>query len=315
MSRVGNFFGSLASWFDNEKSPNRERFDVRGTDWARVASFALLHVGCLGVIWVGWSPIAVGVAALLYFARVLFMTAFYHRYFSHKTFKTSRAMQFVMGVLGNSAVQRGPLWWAAHHRHHHRYSDEQPDAHSPLRRGYWTSHIGWITRRENFATRTRWVPDLVKYPELRFLDRFDTLVPFALGFALYGVGDALARFAPETGTNGWQMLVWGMFVSTTALFHVTALVNSGAHTIGRRRFPTKDTSRNSWIIALLTAGEGWHNNHHHYPASARNGFYWWEIDITYYVLKTLRAFRLIWNLNPVPRHVLDAGRATPTRAA
>jgi len=313
MSKIASgfrsFWGTVLSWWDNSRSPNNDPANQHGVDWGRVGSFVLLHAGCLGIVRVGWSPIAVAVAAALYFVRIVFVTGFYHRYFSHKTFKTSRAMQFVMGVLGNTAVQRGPLWWAAHHRHHHRYSDEESDPHSPVRKGFWTSHIGWITLRENFPTRERWIPDLLKYPELRFLDRFDTLVPFAMGFALYFSGEALARWAPSLGTNGWQLLVWGMFVSTTLLFHVTALVNSGAHTLGRRRFPTKDTSRNSWIIAILTAGEGWHNNHHHYPASARNGFYWWEVDVTYYVLRTLAWMGLIWDLNPVPRHVLEAGRS------
>ena len=307
MSVAKNILGSMASWYDNAWSPNNDPANQHGTDWARVASFAFLHLGCLGIIWVGWSPIAVAVAAVLYAARVTFITGFYHRYFSHKTFKTSRVMQFVFAVLGNTAIQRGALWWAAHHRHHHKYSDEEPDPHSPITKTLLRSHIGWITLRENFPTRKKWIPDLWKFPELRFLDRFDTLVPILYGLGLFGLGAALERFAPSLRTNGWQLLVWGVFVSTTVLFHATALVNSGAHIIGRRRFKTKDESKNSFLIAIVTAGEGWHNNHHHYPASARNGFYWWEIDVTFYMLKTLSWMGLIWDLNPVPRHVLHAG--------
>jgi len=308
MSTIKNVLGTVASWYDNRWSPNNDPANQHGVDWARVASFAFLHLGCLGVLWVGWSPIAALVALTLYFARVTFITGFYHRYFSHKAFKTSRFMQFVFAVLGNTAIQRGALWWAAHHRHHHKYSDTEPDPHSPITKSLLRSHIGWITLRENFPTRDRWIPDLVKYPELRFLDRFDTLVPILYGFGLFGLGALLERVAPGLGTNGWQMLVWGLFISTTALFHVTALVNSGAHLIGRRRFQTKDQSKNSLLIAILTAGEGWHNNHHHYPASARNGFYWWEIDVTFYMLKTLAWLGLIWDLNPVPVHVLESGR-------
>ena len=250
-------------------------------DWLRIVPLLFLHVMCLGVFWVGWSWTAVWVAALLYFVRMFAITGFYHRYFSHKAFKTNRFWQFFFGALGNASVQRGPLWWAAHHRHHHRYTDQEQDVHSPSRHGFWWSHIGWLTSRANFPTNYRYVAEWAKFPELRWLNRFDTVIPVLLAFALYIFGALLARYAPDLGTNGLQMVVWGFFVSTTVLLHATVTINSLDHMYGSRRYDTPDTSRNNVLLALITLGEGWHNNHHHYAVSARQGFFWWELVITF----------------------------------
>ncbi len=302
-------FRSVRSWFDNDAgAPPTGSESRKSVHWARVAPFVLLHLSCLAVLWVGWSPFAVGAAIALYLIRAFFVTGFYHRYFSHRSFRTSRPVQLALAVLGNTAAQRGPLWWAAHHREHHRSADQDGDPHSPQRDGLFWSHVGWLTSAENYPTNLAVVPDLARYPELRWLDRFDTLVPALFGAGLFGVGEILERWAPGLGTNGPQLFVWGFLVSTVILFHVTCLVNSAAHRIGRRRFATEDQSRNSWIIAILTLGEGWHNNHHHYPASTRQGFYWWEIDVTYYGLLALSRLGLIWELNPVPPHVLGRNR-------
>jgi stearoyl-CoA desaturase (delta-9 desaturase) len=265
---------------------------------------------------VGWSWIAVVVAIALYFVRMFAVTGFYHRYFSHRSFKTSRAVQFVFGIWANSAVQRGPIWWASQHRQHHAHSDDEDDAHSPSRHGLYWSHIGWLTARDNLATNERYVRDLLKFPELRFLNRFDVLIPVVLAALLFLLGWLLQKLAPSLETSGPQMLVWGFFISTTALFHATCTINSLSHVFGSRRFAVKDTSRNNWLLALLTLGEGWHNNHHRYPASARQGFYWWEIDLTYYGLKVLQRLRLIWDLRPVPARVLaEAQSSTPCEEA
>jgi len=300
---------SLRSWFDNGAHTVSPGVDAQpGVDWVRVIPFLFVHLACLGVIWVGWSPVAVAVGIGMYLLRAFFVTGFYHRYFSHRTFKTSRAAQFAFGLLGNSAVQRGPLWWAAHHRQHHRTSDQEGDPHSPHEHSLYWAHMGWITSRENFRTRLELIPDLAKYPELRWLDRFDSLVPLVYAVFTFALGAVLGRFAPWLGTSGPQMLVWGFFISTVILFHVTCLVNSAAHLVGRQRFVTTDQSRNSLIVALLTLGEGWHNNHHHYPAATRQGFYWWEIDITYGLLKAMSWVGLIWDLAPVPKRVLERGR-------
>jgi stearoyl-CoA desaturase (delta-9 desaturase) len=269
----------------------------------------------LTVIWVGWSPVAVLVALALYWLRMFAVTGFYHRYLSHRSYKTSRWFQFAFALLGNASAQKGPLWWAAHHRHHHQYSDEDLDVHSPSRRGFLYAHLGWIFDRANASTRLRLVPDLAKFPELRALDRFDVLVPILLGTCCYGLGVLLEAEAPSLGTSGLQMLVWGFFVSTVLLSHSTFTINSLSHLFGKRRFATSDTSRNNLALALLTFGEGWHNNHHFYPTSTRQGFYWWEIDFTYYGLYLLSKLGLIWDLKRVPVHILEQGLASGEPAA
>ncbi len=302
-------------WFDAGAGPAEAvAGDPDRIDWLRVLPFIGLHLGCLGVLAVGFSWTALWVAVALYALRMFAITGFYHRYFSHKAFRTSRPVQFAFALLGAMSAQRGPLWWAAHHRHHHRHADGPKDLHSPVRRGFWMSHVGWFLTPRAFATDLAAVPDLARYPELRWLDRFDVVVPVALALALFGAGEALAAFAPGLGTDGWQLLVWGFFVSTVALFHATVTINSLAHRFGSRRFPTRDDSRNNGWLALLTFGEGWHNNHHHFPGSARQGFRWWEIDLTWYLLRLLAALGLVWDLKPVPanlrRRAADAGGAS-----
>ncbi len=298
-------FGALRAWLDNAAAPAG---DARGIDWARVLPFIALHLGCLAVFWTGWSATALLTALALYAVRMFAITGFYHRYFSHKTFRTSRAMQLAFAILGASAVQRGPLWWASQHRHHHAHADDERDAHSPHRHGFLWAHLGWFLARENFATRSELVKDLAKYPELRFLDRFDVVVPLGLLALLYGTGEWLAYAHPELATDGSMLVAWGFCVSTVALYHATFTVNSLAHTIGRRRYATRDSSRNNPWLALLTFGEGWHNNHHHFPGSARQGFYWWEIDPTYYGLRLLAWAGLVRDLRPVPAAIRDARR-------
>ncbi len=309
---------TVRQWFDSDYFPEGaqavrarpDRFEFR-----RCLPFLFLHAGCFAVIWVGWSWTALGVAALLYFARMFAITGFYHRYFAHRTFRTSRAMQFVFAALGNTAVQRGALWWAAVHRHHHRHSDQEEDVHSPGLTGFLWSHIGWMTSSKNFPTEYRAVPDLAKFPELVFLNRFDFLVPALFAAALWIAGALLAHFAPGLGTSGGQLLVWGFFVSTVVLLHGTLLINSMAHVFGDRRFETDDDSRNNLVLALITLGEGWHNNHHRYMGAARQGFYWWEIDVTFYLLKALSWTGLIWELKTVPASVYEEGAARLQKAA
>jgi len=298
---------TLLAWFDNQAVAASQQFERR-VEWLRTLPFIGMHLMCAGVIWVGVSSTALLVAAALYALRLVAITGFYHRYFSHKTFRTSRALQFVFAVLGTMAVQRGPLWWAAHHRHHHAHADEENDSHSPAQHGFWWSHVGWFMNRSNFRTRSELIRDLMRYPELRFLDRFDIVPPIALAALLFFGGNALAQAYPQLDTSGAQLLIWGFFISTVLLHHVTFTVNSLAHRFGRRRYATSDDSRNNWWIALLTFGEGWHNNHHHFPGSVRQGFYWWEIDLTYYLLRAMAACGLIWDLKTVPARFRDARR-------
>ena len=307
MTALQKIWHGLLSIIDSDHFPEGaeivrskpEKFELK-----RAIPFIILHLGCLGVIWVGWSPFAVAVALLLYLVRMFAVTAIYHRYFCHRAYKTSRFVQLLFALLGLTAVQRGPLWWSAVHRHHHAHSDEEHDAHSPVRKGFLWSHIGWLTSSRNFPTDYRLVRDWVKFPELVFLNRFDLIGPALLFTALYSLGLILEKFAPSLGTSAWQLVVWGFFISTVALFHATCAINSFAHTLGSKRFDTGDESRNSLLLALLTLGEGWHNNHHHYQSSARQGFYWWEIDISYYILRCLAALGIIWDLKPVPQKIL-----------
>jgi stearoyl-CoA desaturase (Delta-9 desaturase) len=303
----------LVQWFDADHMPEgaqKMRETPDKVDWMRCIPFIILHAGCLGVIFFGWSPFAVGTAVALYFIRMFAVTGIYHRYFSHKTYSTSRLGQFFLALWGGTTVQRGPLWWAYHHRHHHQHSDEAEDAHSPHVHGFLWSHIGWITSKRNFPTDYSKVKDLAKFPELVWLNRFDTVIPIVLAILIWGVGCLLATFAPSLHTNGMQLLTWGFFVSTTALFHGTSCINSMAHLMGRRRFQTEDDSRNSFILAIITMGEGWHNNHHRYMSATRQGFYWWEIDVTYYLLKGLSYTGLIRDLKAVPKSIMEeAARA------
>ena len=297
---------TLRGWFDTSSS-NARANDHR-VEWGRVLPFLGMHVACLAVIWVGFSWVALATAVTLYLVRMFAITGFYHRYFSHRSFKTSRAGQFLFGILGASAVQRGPIWWAAHHRHHHAFSDKPNDVHSPRQQGFWWSHMGWFLSGKHFAPDLNRVKDLMKFPELRFLDRFDIFVPVLLAVGVFLVGVLLENVAPELGTDRWQMLVWGFFVSTVGTYHGTYTINSLSHVFGRQRYKTHDDSRNNPWLALLTLGEGWHNNHHHYPSSVRQGFYWWEVDITFYLLKMLSFTGLIWDLNSVPAAIRDSSR-------
>ncbi len=313
---IRQWFHALIRWFDtgvghNEQhTPQDEKIDL-----LRAIPFVAMHAACLCVFLVGWSWFAVGVAVLLYLVRMFAITGFYHRYFSHKTFKTSRPAQFVFACIANSAAQRGPLWWAAHHRHHHLHSDEEVDVHSPRHHGFWWAHMGWFLTRANFRTKNKFIKDLLKYPELKLLDRYDIAIPTLLWVGLLILGKVLERTAPGLGTTGWQLVVWGGAISTIFTFHATCCINSLAHKMGRRRFETTDDSKNSFILAMLTLGEGWHNNHHHYAASCRQGFYWWEIDITYYGLKVLSWLGIIRDIRPVPKRIISENTPDPQISA
>jgi stearoyl-CoA desaturase (delta-9 desaturase) len=251
-----------------------------------------MHVVAIaGIVVSGWSWSGVVLAAALYYARMFFLTAGYHRYFSHRAFKASRAVQCALAVGGTLCLQKGPLWWAANHRVHHRHADRPTDLHSPRARGLWWAHVGWILSREHAATQWHAIPDLARHPELRWLDRHWLVAPLAMSGVLWLAG-------------GWWALLWGFFVSTTLLWHGTFTINSLAHVFGSRRYPTDDDSRNSLGLALLTMGEGWHNNHHRYPGAARQGFFWWEVDATHYVLSALARLRVVSGLRRVPAALL-----------
>ncbi len=264
--------------------------------WRTSAPFIVCHFLPLLGLWTGVHPIDLVLLVVLYWVRMFFITAGYHRYFAHKSYRTSRAMQFVLAYGGLTAVQQGPLWWAAHHRTHHKYTDTDRDPHSP-RRGFIWSHVGWLLSGQYGGTNYEQISDFAKYPELRFLDRHDWIGPWSLAIACFLVG-------------GWSGLFIGFFGSTVLLWHATFAVNSFAHVFGRRRYETNDLSRNSLGVALLTGGEGWHNNHHHYPLSARQGFYWWELDMTFLALRGLEKLGLVHDLREPTAAARDARRVT-----
>jgi stearoyl-CoA desaturase (delta-9 desaturase) len=298
---------SLRGWVDTEGDAHHTGSSER-IDWLRAAPFVALHLACGAIFWVGVSRTALLVAGLTYAVRMFAITGFYHRYFAHRTFRTSRVLQFIFACIGAACVQRGPLWWAAHHRVHHQHADTGADPHSPRLRGFLWSHMGWFLTPAGFATHWKRISDFARYPELRWLDRYDVLVPILLATGLFGLGHWLAHAQPELHTSGAQLLVWGFVVSTIVLFHATVTINSLAHRFGSRRFQTADDSRNNLWLALITFGEGWHNNHHFFPGSARQGFRWWEIDLTYYGLRCMAALALVHGLKPIPARVHRAAR-------
>ncbi len=268
--------------------------DEARTDWVSAIPFFLVHLAPLAaffvdVTWQDWV-----LCGVLYLTRMFCITAGYHRYFSHRSYKMGRVAQFLMAFGGTTAVQKGPLWWASHHRTHHRYTDLDDDVHSP-RDGFWWSHVGWILSTKYKSTDLDGIKDFAAFPELRWLERYNWVGPWAL---------AIATFV----FFGWGGLFVGFFLSTVLLWHGTFLVNSMAHVMGRRRYATPDTSRNSFLIAVITGGEGWHNNHHYLPASVRQGFRWWEYDPTWYGLKVLAALHIVRDLKNPPARLLDQAR-------
>jgi stearoyl-CoA desaturase (delta-9 desaturase) len=250
-----------------------------------------LHIGAIyGAIHFGLSWAAVAWAVSMYAVRLFFVTGAYHRYFSHRTYKTSRWFQFVLAFCAQATGQKGVLWWAGHHRRHHKHSDTALDVHSPYHGGFLWSHMGWMVGRDFEGTDEDVVKDLARFPELRALEKLWFVTPVAIGVLAYVLG-------------GWWGLVWAFAVPQVLSWHGTFTINSLSHVWGSKRYASGDDSRNNPVLALVTLGEGWHNNHHHYQSSARQGFFWWEVDITYYGLKALEAVGLIWDVRGVPDHV------------
>ncbi len=271
----------------------------RSIDLVKSIPFVAVHIlAVAGVVWMGWSWKGLALAVALYYVRMFFITAGYHRYFSHRTFKMSRPMQLLFALGAMSSSQKGVMWWAGHHRIHHKFSDQPGDVHSALREGFVWSHVGWILSRRYAETDTARVNDLAKYPELVWLDKWWALPPTLLGVGLFLVGGPFA-------------LLWGFFVSTVLLWHGTFTINSLTHIFGSRRYPTTDNSRNNALLSAITLGEGWHNNHHYYQRCTRQGFFWWEIDPTYIVLRVMAALGLVWDLHEPPEEVVLGAREVP----
>ncbi|HEY5014982.1 MAG TPA: acyl-CoA desaturase [Acidimicrobiia bacterium] len=272
--------------------PPDERINVRSS-----IPFILVHFVPFLAVFTGVTLKVLVLAFVTFSARMFFITGGYHRYFSHRTYRMGRVPQFVMAFGGTMATQKGPLWWAAHHRDHHKFADTDRDTHSP-QRGFWWSHVGWILCDKFAPSNQDKIRDFAKYPELRFLDKHDWIGPWTLAVTCYLIG-------------GWSGLLIGFFASTVVLWHVTFTVNSLAHVFGRRVYDTPDTSRNTLLVAIATGGEGWHNNHHRYPWSARQGFHWWQVDTTYYILRGLSLIGIVHDLRPVPAEVVAEATRLP----
>jgi len=281
---------------------NTSREGRRMIFWPSLIGLIGVHLGCLLVFWVGVSPASAAVASAAFLVRGLSMTAGFHRYFAHRSFKTGRVFQFLLGFIGTSALQNGPLWWAAHHRKHHRYSDTDLDPHSPIIHNFLWSHFGWIVERKAYRkVNTNLIADLARFPELCWLDRWHLVPPASLIAMLWALGSFLADSQPGLGTSGLQMVTWGFFVSTTIQYHATFSVNSFTHIFGSQRFETNDQSRNNAAVSIFALGEGWHNNHHAFPFSERQGLMWWEFDVTHYFLKVLSWLGIVWSLQSVSK--------------
>ena len=262
-------------------------FNALSIPYWGVHVLAVVGLAILGFSWTGAL-----LCLALYLPRMFFVTGGYHRYFSHRSYKTSRWFQFLLALGATCTAQKGPLWWAAHHRLHHKMSDMPGDLHSVRQSGFWWSHHGWILSRDLEETDMSKIRDFAKYPELRWLDKYWIVPPVLVGTAMFFIA-------------GFFGLVWGFAVCQVLCWHGTFTINSLSHVWGGRRYATSDDSRNNPVLAIITLGEGWHNNHHHYQVAARNGFFWWELDVTFYVLRTLSLVGIVWDLHPVPEHILQ----------
>ncbi len=266
--------------------------------WLKSIPFFTIHISIIAAFFIPfhWKLVTLCIAS--YSLRMFGITAGYHRYFSHRSYKMGRIPQFLLAWLGSTSVQKGVLWWSAHHRHHHRYSDLPNDIHSPIQSGFWWSHLGWVLCSKYDETQWEQIQDLAKYPELRWINRY---------YLLPGILYAMILFI----WGGWGAFIWGFAISTVLLWHGTFTINSLSHVFGCRRYATTDTSRNNLFLALITLGEGWHNNHHCYMSSTRQGFFWWEIDVSYYVLRLLSWIGIIGELRAPPLHLLHTKLLKP----
>jgi stearoyl-CoA desaturase (delta-9 desaturase) len=243
-----------------------------------------------------WGLVALWAGS--HFLRAIGLTLAFHRYYAHQAFEMNRGARFFWTLVGTAAMQKGPLWWAGHHVYHHKYADRDGDPHSPKLSGFYHAHLGWFlndSRHRTLDPSNPVIRTFARYPEIAFLERFNVVPPIVMAAAMYAFG-------------GWPWLLWGFCLPTVTLSHATFAINTVNHLFGSRRFQTRDDSTNNALTALFAVGEGWHNNHHRYQRAARNGFYWWEIDVTYYVIWTMEKVGLAWNVQPVPERIYREAR-------
>ena len=273
-------------------SANTRKWGSKGniSHYGGVLVFVCIHLMGLFAVQTGIRLEWVILAMASYYLRMFAVTAGYHRYFAHRSYKTSRVLQLFLAFLAMTSAQKGVLWWAAHHRHHHKYSDQKADFHSPVQRGFWFSHVGWILSRDSQRPDFDLVKDFSKYPEICFLDRWYLIPPTLYAVMMYVLW-------------GFPGLIWGFFISTMVLYHCTFFINSLTHMIGRIRYRSNDGSKNSFVLAVLCCGEGWHNNHHYYQSAVNQGWFWWEVDLSYYILIMLSWVGIVWDLRTPPDHI------------
>lgn len=251
--------------------------------WRNVFFFGTIHALALLAPWhFSWSALGVAIALYWLFGSIGICLG-YHRLLTHRSFQVPRLLEYAIALIGSMALQGGPIFWVAGHRQHHAFTEDVDKDPYSARRGFWWSHILWILypRSEFFtgATYRKFAPDLARDPFYTWLDRYFLLLQLPLAIGLYALG-------------GWSFVVWGVFVRIVLLWHTTWLINSATHLFGDRPFDTDDGSRNLWWVALLTFGEGWHNNHHAYPNVAKAGWQWWQVDTTWWVIRVLQAIGL-----------------------
>lgn len=278
---------------------------AKGQVMSVVIGMAVFHLACLGVLFVGFSWTALAVAVFMYVFRGMGVTIGFHRLLAHRSFKTNRFIQFLLAFAGSLAVQGGPLWWVAHHREHHAETDTDEDIHSPVTRGMWQAHMGWMMTDAAFNEKGNNSRDLHKFPEIKFLQRHYVWLIVGQIVFLFGLGAGLNALFPNLGTSGMQLVIWGFFVSTVFTWHVTFMVNSVCHRWGSQPYDTGDASTNNVFIGVLGFGEGWHNNHHFYPSSARHGLRWWQVDVSWYTIRLMEMIGLVQDAK-LPKELRDA---------
>jgi stearoyl-CoA desaturase (delta-9 desaturase) len=269
------------------------------------AIFWIVQTSAILIFFVPFSWGLVALWAVSHFLRAIGLTLAFHRYFAHRAFQMNRGVRFFWALVGTAAMQKGPLWWAGHHVNHHRYADRDGDPHSPMVSGFYYAHIGWFlndARHDRLEPTNPVVRDFSKAPEIVLLEKYFAIPPALLALAMFAVG-------------GLPWLVWGFCLPTMTLAHATFAINTVNHMFGTRRFDTIDESRNNAFTAFFAVGEGWHNNHHRYQRSARNGFYWWEFDPTWYVIRLMGALGLAWDIKGVPQRIYDEARVARARRA
>ena len=269
------------------------------------AIFWIVQASAFLVFFVPFSWGFVALWAASHFLRAIGLTLAFHRYFAHRAFQMNRAVRFFWAFVGTAAMQKGPLWWAGHHVNHHRYADRDGDPHSPMVSGFYYAHVGWFlndARHDRLGPTNPVIRDFSKAPEIVFLDRYFAVPPLVLALAMYAIG-------------GLPWLIWGFCLPTMTLAHATFAINTVNHMFGTRRFDTIDESRNNALTAFFAVGEGWHNNHHRYQRAARNGFYWWEFDLTWYVIRLMGVLGLAWDIHGVPQRIYNEARVTKARRA